>query len=349
MTGFTIPATAGLGVDTHKGKFLWITSGTCAGTRATILSHTDTVITLALSDFRTAASGAIVAGDTFQIRVPGSVINCPTPASGVPFSGGYNWVGGTTTANNPPIAHLFVNVFFTGSLLKFQTSDVCFLGVTSTCSGIQVFETKLRIGGVPNGSFLGIGANSNTSLLSGYGLSVTAGSFSGASNSQMYILGMYCTIPFFIGSASMSDVCVWGGGRLDGTMLINGRFETQGSYNTQISKTLASQSGQILLNAGTWTFAVTAGQCLLAQRNAMILITTGVTLSGSTTDAASVAMNAISGSKIILVNRAPTLTGVGGADIKAESTAAIANASLSANGQSTVDAVTLAAVMRVAA
>jgi hypothetical protein len=136
---------------------------------------------------------------------------------------------------------------------------------------------------------------------------------------------------------------------VDAAMQVAGRLETQGSYNTLIRGTITADSGQILLNAGTWAFTITSGQCLLARRGAHIIITTGITLSGNTTDAASVAMNAVSGSQIILVNRAPALTGVGGADIKAEGSAAIANAALSANGLSTTDAATLAVVMRCAA
>jgi hypothetical protein len=188
-------------------------------------------------------------------------------------------------------------------------------------------------------------------LLFGYGLSITAGSLSSGAISQMLLSGVYSTATILLGGSGMGDECSWLGGRIDGAIqLESGRFETQGTYNTQISKTFTiSTCGHMLLNAGTWVFAVTSGQCLFARRNSCIMITTGVTLSGSTSDAASVALNAVSGSKIILINRANPLTGVASADMKAESTAAVAAASLSANGQSTLDAVTQAIIMRVAA
>ena len=348
IASFVLPTSAGLGVDTQKGKFLWITSGACSGSRMTILSNTDTSITVSSSDFRTAL-GAIVNGDTFQIRVPGSVINVPAAASGQATPGCYDWIGGTTTQNNPPLQHIFINISLTGSLFKLQNAAVTMLGVASTAGALQAFESKLRIGGVPNSNFLGIGANSNTGMLTGYGISQTGGSISIGSIAALYIAGLYCTGAILIGSASLCDVCVWAGGRVDAAMQVAGRLETQGSYNTLIRGTITADSGQILLNAGTWAFNITSGQCLLARRGAHIIITTGITLSGNTTDAASVAMNAVSGSQIILVNRAPALTGVGGADIKAEGSAAIANAALSANGLSTTDAATLAVVMRCAA
>jgi hypothetical protein len=212
------------------------------------------------------------------------------------------------------------------------------------------YTSDLLIGGITNGFPVGVGTDTATNKLLGYGISTSANVLSSATG-MCFVNGLYTSAGTFTPGAASSDVCYINGCRIDGSLRINGpRVESYSASINLISKTLVvTRCGCFVLSTGTWTFAVTSGQCLVAQDNATIIITTGVTLSGGTTDAASVAMNALSGSKIILVNRAPVLTGVAGADIKAEGSAAIDNGTLSANGLSTVDAATLAVVMRVAA
>jgi hypothetical protein len=110
--------------------------------------------------------------------------------------------------------------------------------------------------------------------------------------------------------------------------------------------------GQLFLqgSAQPIVFAVTSGHCIQLLQDSMCSIAGTTVLSGGTSQAGSYAVIAQSGSKCMFINAAPTLTGgTLNNDIKAESTAAIANSALGSNGTSTLDAVTQAIVMRVAA
>jgi hypothetical protein len=216
---------------------------------------------------------------------------------------------------------------------------------------LQSYGSEMQIGGISNGFAAGVGADSKTDKLTGYGCTcngnvlVGLGSFAG-------VFGLYTATAanFQVGTAG-HDYAFLNGCRFDGGTFISNVARVEGNgtclnlFNKTVSVALCSS---LIMNAGTWTFAVAAGECVLAKTSATVVINFA-TVTGGTTDAASFGMRAISGAKIILVNKAPTLTGVAGADMKAESTAAIANATLSANGQSTLDAVTQAIIMRVAA
>lgn len=354
-TTMVVNTSAGMGSDTQKGKFVYITSGNCSGVRSLILVNTDTSITVPLTDWRTTL-GAITNGDTFSIKTPGTVINVPTvtTASGQPTSFFAELAGGGGYPNGPgvgdsPQRHWVVGCSFTGAALRGKRSSMIFAGCVFT-QQLQNYGGEFLFGGISNGFAAGVGTDTKTDMLTGYGCTTNTNMVF-AKNSWNEIWGLYTSAgTILVGSGSIGDYVTLNGCRLDGAMLINGgRVEGFGTCLNLFNKTISlQQMGQLVLNAGTWTFAVTAGQCIFAKTNSMAIIA-GATVSGSTTDAASWAMNAVSGSKIIIVNKAPTLTGVAGADMKAESTAAIANAILSANGTSTVDAVTQAIIMRVAA
>jgi hypothetical protein len=349
-TTMVVNTSAGLGADTHKGKFLYITSGACSGVRSLILVNTDTSITVPLIDWRTTL-GAIANGDTFSIKTPGTVINVPVLVSGQAFPGMHNCTGGGYQSGvfaDAPQRHWIIGCAFTGAGgLAFKRSAIALAGCTFTLQ-VTGYGCDMLIGGLPNGFPIGVGTDTATNKLLGYGVSTSASVLS-TGTSMCFVNGLYSSAGTFTPGATSGDVCYVNGCRLDGSIRINGaRVEGYSASTNLISKTIViTRNGFLGLTIGTWTFAVTVGQCLLAQENSTVVITTGVTLSGGTTDAASVAMNAVSAGRIILVNRAPVLTGVGGADIKAESSAAIDNATLSANGLSTVDAATLAVVMRV--
>jgi hypothetical protein len=355
-TTFIVPTSAGLGVDTHKGKFLYITSGACAGVRSTVLATTDTSITVPLTDWRTTL-GAIVAGDTFSIKTPGTVINVPTisTASGQPNSTFINCTGGGAYPNGPsvgdsPTKHWVVGCSFTGAALRMKRSSMIFAGCVFT-QPFQNYGSELQIGGISNGFAAGVGADTKTDKLTGYGCATNSQVINGM-NATAGIFGLYTssTGTLSCGTVSQADYMFLNGCRLEGSLFMNtGRVEGNGACLNIFNKTITLQSfATLVINGGTWNFAVTSGECILVKQGSTAVISFG-TATGGTTDAASVAMRALSGSKIIMVNKAPTLTGVAGADMKADSTAAIANATLSANGQSTLDAATQAIIMRVAA
>lgn len=348
-TTFAVPATAGLGNDTHKGKFLVVTSGACNGMRALILSNTDTVIQLSEASVRS-VFGAIVNGDTFQIRTPGTVINAPAVPTGTPPPGSLDWAGGANPSGylfgGSALRHMFVNVSFTGSPIYFRQSAIALLGCKSVAS-LNYYRSSVSYGGIANSFVLGIGADAVTNLLAGYGVS-TSGQTGTSNGNSIYIIALYTTGLVFLG---YGDYCIWNGGRLDGQLFVTaGRFECFASGLTQVSKPMTvSNGGQMAINGGTWVFALTAGSCLDLQTGALVRLNTSPTVSGGTSDVAGYGVLARSGAKMCFQNRVPVLTGgTPGADLKAENTAAIALATLSANGQSTLDAATQAIIMRVA-
>lgn len=351
-----VGTSAGLGTpDTQKNLWLKITSGACVGVRCMVVSNTDTTITVNLTDWRSTIAAAIANGDTFSIVSPGTEIAVPAAVSGQALPGAEGWSGGLGYPNgavtaDSPLQHIFFNLLFTGAnTLRFKNAAVCLVGCKFTTSNLQFYRCQVALGVLANANALGIGANAKTDLLTGCGIACTA-NFLAAGVSLVNATGCFSGGSLTVGSASLGDEFVWSGGRLDAPVAIQaGKMETLSGGITIVTKTITSAlNGQLLLNGGTWTFAVTSGSCLLAKDFGSI-IHTGSTISGGTTDAAGYGLQAISAGKILIVNKAPTLTGTAGADIKAENTAAIANSALSANGQSTLDAATQAIVMRVAA
>lgn len=354
-TTCVVTASAGLGVDTWKGKTVRITSGNCNGTRCKINETTDTSITFMLSNFRT-TNGAIVNGDTFQIVTPGTVIAVPvvTAASGQPYAGTMDWTGGGQLSFGlgsvgTYARHFFYNLSLTGgasTFLQFTRSTVGLVGVDSDV-GFQCTSSNVAIGALANSNVLGIGADTATNLLAGCGVSVTRNM---AVTGQLFCAGLYCA-GFFSGPQTAGDAVYLNGARFDAAMFISGgRIGGWSAGVMRIGGTVNVQKGaQFVTDAGVWKFAVTSGDAVFAQQFSNVLFSFG-TVSGGTTAAGGFGSHAVSGSRIVWLNKLPTLTGgTLNNDIKAESTAAIANATLSANGTSTLDAVTQAIVMRAAA
>jgi len=348
---FLASTSAGLGADTHKGRFLYITSGNCSGVRSLILANTDTSITVPLLNWRTTL-GAVANGDTFSIKTPGTVINVPTPSNGQEVPGFVNCTGagypsGSSTGRPP--RHWIVGCSFTGATLRHKLSWVIMMGC-SLSQQLQSIGGEIWLGGVLNAFPMGVGADTRTDLLTGYGCS-TGSTFIVGGRAWAAIYGLYSTGSVIIGLASLGDYALFNGARLNGALSINGgRAEGNGSALHLINSTITVQrNGQLILNGGTWTFAVTSGSCLLASQGGLI-VHDFATLSGGTSDAAGYGSQALSGGRIMFIGLTPTLTGgTASSDIKAENTAAVANSALNANHTSTTDTTTQAIVMRVAA
>ena len=353
---FVVNTSAGLGSDTKARKFLYITSGNCNGVRSTILANTDTTLSLPLADWRTTL-GAIANGDTFAIKTPGTVINIPATASGQTNPGFVNCTGGGypsgAVVGNTPQRHWVIGISFTGATAHNKESALLVAGCTFTTARFQYYRCSVTIGGLANGNALGVGADSKTDMLTGYGVGTDSGSLF-ATGSHTLLCGYASSSFATFGSGSIGDETIFNGVRFDLFSTVNGgRVEGFSSSLNIIKSTITvMQGGQLIMNAGRWTFAVTSGDCVLAQDAGLVVLTTagGAVFTGGTSAGSGYGLRAISGGKIICQNFLPTLTGgTLNNDIKAESTAAIANATLGSNGTSTLDAVTQAIVMRVAA
>jgi hypothetical protein len=340
-TTYTLPTSAGLGVNTLKNAFLEITSGGCAGVRSNIVLNTDTSITIPLRAWRASIAAAVANGDTFRVFQPGTVINVPTPAAGVAYPGCYDWVGSaesvTGYSSGGAARHGFYNVQFTGARMITRAAAVQLIGVRATLSILWFDRSHIVANGPSNGAAWGVGVSAITDLISSYGLIDTASTF--IIGNRTIIAGVLCVkTSLNIGSeiAGEGDILLQRGGRFEGGItLTGGTFESNGggtSYTYIQGALLFSKGAKGYLFTGSGTtskmvFALTVGSCVDLSDNSLVNIINTSGLSGGTTDAAGFGIRVRAGGGRVLVNGAFTLTGgTLNADVKTAVAAAQANA-----------------------
>lgn len=327
-TTYALPTSAGLGSDTLKTYFLEITSGNCSGVRTSIVTNTDTSISIPDRQWRTAL-GAVANGDTFRVFAPGTVINVPAIATGAPSSGSDSWLGGVLLAIGAikVMRHIFYNVALTlTGQLTFTESSIALVGVRTTGSSFvfMMFQrSRVALGHQPDPSlFLGGSPAANFKLFS-YGLSLSDNAILevGGSSSVMgsYYIGAG---GLGLGYVSIGDEWICCGGRHDSAVSINGgRFEMySGTYEYLHTTSLFSllQRAQLFIGVGSgskWVFAVTSGHCVQLTKGSFFgygnFSTAGI--SGGTTDAAGYAINMLQGGGTVVIHGgAPVLTGGNG-------------------------------------
>jgi hypothetical protein len=336
LAGFVVGSSAGLGVDTYKGDCIKITSGVLTGARVMIVSHTDTALTLAYTDVWTTL-GATANGDTYTISRPGTVINLVDPASGQQDAGCFDWAGmfGTYLPR-----HIISNVTLTktsSGQFRMVRSAVALVGIKAGAVGLQVTEKSFcAMGTIINGSILGVGADSDTNLLTAWGCSSTGNVIVSGGSTLSGV--QYRAGGMTVGSSSSTDELIVWGGRFDGATTLSGcwleTFGPGGYVDVRATITLSRLATYRVNNfAATWKFTVTAGDVFRVKEGSTLCIE-GVTtkMSGGTSAAAGFAVNCAGGGRCWFQNCAPLLTGgTLNADLHTSNVTA-ANATLAANG-----------------
>jgi hypothetical protein len=339
-TTYTLPTSAGLGVNTLKNAFLEITSGACVGVRSNIVLNTDASITIPFRAWRASLAVAVASGDTFRVFQPGTVINFAAAATGTIAPGCYDWIGSAeyplSYASGGVARHGFYNLQFSGTQLSTRNAAVQLIGVRATLSIVWFDRSTISAGGPSNGATWGVGASAITNLISSYGLVDTASTF--LIGNRSILAGVLCVkTSLNIGTeiAGEGDIVLQKGGRYEGGItLTGGTFESNGGGNTYtyIQGTLTiNKGGKLYLFTGTTTtskavFAVTVGSCIDVADSSLVEIVTTGGLSGGTTDAAGYGIRLRAGGGSVLLNGAFTLTGgTLNADVKTAVAAATAN------------------------
>jgi len=339
-----LSTSAGLGVDTLKTYFLEITSGNNIGVRVNINTNTDTSISVASRGWRQTSGLPVVAGDTFRVFAPGTVIDLPTPANGFPALGTDNWSGGSCFSNNRA-SHLFYNVALTGGRLYITRSCVAFVGVRSTLTSSIIFDANSNVCAFAsrNSFYLVVGANTLTDKLSSYGfVSVNTASAIVLEGSSTLAGNIYIAGAFIIGAGSTDDVFISNGGRIDGGVTIDGgKWEELSSVTTYtvIGKTILLQNrGRLVVLAASgakWKWNPTVGDCISMQRDSYVYLDNSGSagVSGGTTAVAGFGIHLTQGGGRVIINGAASLTGgTPGQDIKTTTLAPQSNAFLAASG-----------------
>lgn len=351
IAGYTVPTLAGLGeIDEWGGECIKILTGDLAGARVMLATNTDTSLTVT-THAAWDALGVTAAGDTFEVRRPGTEIVIPSPDASTGASAGpENWRGGNTTLFP---RHILSNVKLTGSAMLISNSTLALVGVRSE-AGLQTSYSQI-MSGLQFGQDL-VGASDAF----GWGLQAVGGWFSAASQLS-WLSVMIGNSGFFGGSTGIGDEVILAGARFDGDvqMVGVGKIEAYGSGYVQSTRELFFDTNSVftffvfdqILNC-----AVTSGDCLRANAGAAMLIDTttlpfGGAVTGGTSDAegGGLGCNAIGGGRINWVNQTPTLTGgVLNQDLDAGN-GPVANATLAANGDGESDISTLSVIARVPA
>jgi len=334
-----VGTSAGLGTDTHRGKFVRITSGALIGAIFQIGTHTDTTINVL--DWTAWASLSTANGDTFSVFLPGTSISFSPAGSGQPTPCPTDWVGGAasvTLQSNPP-QHIFFDLAFTLTA-TFINAAVTLIACKSAGS-IRVLNSRVLCGYMSNGFALGIGANTLSNLITGAGLSCSnSGGVGYIIDGGSTIAGVLYvgTQTITLGSTSSTDYAALRALRAEGQCNVNsGMLElsngTFGMYRFQRQISVV-RGGRARLSSSTapCTFVLTTGSCLRASYGGQIYVE-GTGITGGTTSASGFGGDATDGGAIYWKNQLPTLTGgTAGADLKVTAVAAVANATLAANG-----------------
>lgn len=350
LTGATnvVNTSAGMGADTHKGKFVRITGGALAGTIFQIVSHTDT--SMVVNNKAAWSIGSTANGDTFQIFLPGTAISTSVGGSGQPNLAPTDWVGGVPSLNqqaNTP-QHIFFDVIFTVAGMNVLSSSISFIACQMSSGATRFTNSRIGCGNIINGFPLGIGTDTQTNALVGAGIYHTTSSGMQLDSGSFVAGCIYTpqTSGITVGFLSGLDSLQYLGGRIDGLLTVNGGlFEasnSSGAYRFGRQCT-AQRAGQIRIaaSAAPVLFQQTLATCLRALYGGQIYIeSTAGAVTGGTTAAAGLGSDASDGGLIIWKNQQPSLTGgTAGVDLKVN-TGTAANAALAANGNALTDVAT---------
>lgn len=320
FAGPTIGTSSGLGSDTHKNRWVKITSGPAAGCVFMVAKNTDTAITASNRRFKSAGSTTITAGTEFKIFTPGTQVT----TNGARID---SWRGGEIPVT-ADIRHVWLGIAFTGSM-GASNSEACFMVCSATGSFTNyhsIVATQFLDGtvlGAPQHAYRSAGIVVNGwSQFGGYAyatFSTTAASVVTVNGSIDHLGGRFAAFTasgggIFRTGASSGDAFY----RFDNTFTASqgGHFEMQSNGNTA-------------------EFAVTTGSCFRANRDGRILHTTGA-YAGGTTDPAGFAIDVSGGGRCYTQTGAFTglVGGTAGKDLKTTNNGGVASSVLSGIGTS---------------
>lgn len=312
----TIGASAGLGADVHKFRFLRVTSGALVGCVMQVLENTDTSITVGNKKSRVALS-AVLNGDGFEIFTPLTTIAYP---AGNPAIQG--WLGGEIPLGEP--AHVFTLISFTG-FARFTGCTVC-VPVCHATGGLQPLLESNMSAQLADASPLGLPAKALV------GAGVRASTFNSGARSYLPLM---CD-----GNLNLSgntQGMAWLGGRIGGvTNLSGGEVNPQPSdtmFRFDSTITVDREASLRLSGTSVHKFAVTAGSCIRAKTGGRVLALFGPVLQGGTTDPAGYGVDVTDAGQCIFSGTVPALTGgTAGKDLKTSNNGGVANSVLSAAG-----------------
>lgn len=315
FAGNTIGTSAGLGTDTHKHRFVGITSGPLNGAVFCILKHTDNSITACDTYF---ASGfTITAGTTFKIFSPGTVLTA-TANNRIE-----NWLGGDPAAAVEDQRHIVVRVAINGGISVYD-SLVTF--AASTASGSSSWRgSEMNVGYIRDGAAVDEPASAfrSASFVSASLTIVDScveGLFSLSNPSGGMTISNRSTVNFYAG-------------RVEGAVTVNGMASGFYAISGRFQKTITIE-GAASCGWNTYTpieFAVAAGSCIRVRRGGQ-LSWSGTAPAGGTTDVNGFGIDCSGGGRVILAH-APTLTGgTSGKDLRTSNNGGVANSVLSAAG-----------------
>lgn len=337
-SGSTVNTSAGLGVNTHAGKFVRITSGTLIGAEFQIAETTNTSITpINVSPWD---GGSTVNGDTFEVFTPLTVVQTGAITSGLPIPCPTNWRGGYAgsilNANYP--GHVLRNIKITGTA-GFRTinADVTFSTVWIS-SSTKFYGGNISAGNIVNGFPFGVGPNAGNGALAASGI---------YNNSTQIDIDLGCSVVGIFGQTNGT----WNLGTttpsnydtlgllMNGTPTIRGGYMRANSGKAYVvwQKTLTMQPGSLLKQQSQMKFAVTSGDALLVQGGTASMESVS-NLTGGTTAGAGFGTRCRGPGSVVIYSGLPPLTGgTLNNDIKTDNTAAAANGTLAAAGNALMD------------
>ena len=331
FSGITINTSVGLGVDTHKNRFVRITSGVYTGFEFMILEHTDAQVLAVNRRFRGVVGTAITAGTTFKIFTPGTVINATQTHV---FS---QCFGGSLTTSNAETSprHVMHHVLGTGSPFNIKAS--IFAVFSCKFSGIFAATDRSTINTflIDAVRVLGSGAVPNLNVYRSSGVVGSGISF----NRFAYVYGSMSSETTF--TVDQSSLVEHTGGRIVGTTSIThsllsitslGSTETGNRFDGTVTLTQRAMV-RVLQSGSLFRHAVVVGSCYRVTQFAQLLFDNlAAGLVGGTTDPAGVGVD-VSGGGQCLFRVPPTLTGgTAGKDLKTTNNGGVANSVLSAAG-----------------
>lgn len=302
---------AGLGVDTHKGRFVRFTSGANVGCIGQICEHTDASITFcALMPF------AVASGDTFEIMTPGSQLSGTCTISDIRAA---NVLGVFA-------ALIFELVYMTGT---FVLDKATALALACRFAGTLFLQDAWLASYNLDAAFIG---KPKSTYAAG-----------GIMCASVYCYGAsYLQVAFVTsGNVSFLDTTTAAlqyGGRFGGVVTVGPCAVMQflavnGTAMRFDRSVVVSDGGYAKFTKSTnglGKFAVTTGDCIRVQTEGCAYVQTSPT--GGTTDAAGFAVNTTGGGKFLTSVALAFTGGTAGKDLRTSGNGGVANSVLSAAG-----------------
>lgn len=315
-----INVSAGMGTDTHVGRFVRFTSGNLTGFVFQIAENTDTSLTTLDRLARNQVALPVATGDSFEIFTPGTVLQL---ASGSTFG---NIVGGTSGGGG---GLLLENFQTTGSILSFMRTVVmpC---VVKFGSGANMTDTNLYTGM----------ADARPLGLPQFALQSTSCWFASTFSIYGESYGLFGAV--FDGAFGVNDqssVQMTKGFRFNAPVTVRigalqiGVAVVTGLWNATINVLWGGFLRATYTSAnGVARCTVTSGDVLRVKHGGFAIMENSVAWPGGTTGAGGYGVNVSDGGKFLCTS-APTWTGgTAGKDLKTTNNGGVANSVLSATG-----------------